>query len=232
MIGEIKRELKKLANPERARLSLRYFKTGKGQYGEGDKFLGTGMLNQRKIAKKYSDKISTQETLRLLKSKFHEERMTALLILMLKYKKGTVAEQRKIFSAYLANTKFINNWDLVDVTCRGIVGAYLFDRNKSILYKLAKSKSLWEKRIAIISTFYFISKGDLDDTFKIAKMLLADKHDLIHKAVSWALREAGKHDKAKLVKFLEENAVKMPRTALRYAIEKFPKNEKNAIMKL
>src|SRR3989344_4634139 len=140
--------------------------------------------------------------------------------------KGELSEKKQIFSLYLKNTKLINNWDLVDVTCRDIVGAYLFEKDKNILYKLAKSKNLWEKRIAIVSTFYFISKGDISETFKIAKMLLHDRHDLIHKAVGWALREVGKKNRVQLVKFLEENGSKMPRTMLRYAIEKFSRTER------
>jgi 3-methyladenine DNA glycosylase AlkD len=226
MLNQIKKELRKEADPKKAKLLAGFFKTGKGEYGEGDKFLGVVMPKQRIVVKKYADKISVEDTLKLLKSKIHDERMTALLILMVKYKKGSEAEKKKIFSSYLANTKFINNWDLVDVTCRDIVGAYLFDKDRSVLYKLAKSKSLWERRIAIISTFYFISKGKLDDTFKIAQMLLNDKHDLIHKAVGWALREAGKRDRSKLIKFLEKNGLKMPRTMLRYSIEKFSKKER------
>ena len=227
MMSEIRKELQKLADPVRAKLSQRFFKTGKGDYGEGDRFLGMVMSEQRKIAKKYSDNISVEDTIKLLRSgKFHEERMVALLILILKYKKGSQVEHKQIFESYLENTKFINNWDLVDVTCSNIVGAYLFDKDKKILYKLAKSKNLWEKRIAIISTFYFISKGKISDTFKISKILITDKHDLIHKAVGWMLREAGKRDKAKLVKFLEGNRLKMPRTTLRYSIEKFSPAER------
>lgn len=226
MGSKIKRELKKLADPEKAQLLARYFKTSKGDYGEGDKFLGLVMPMLRAIAGKYYDQISIPETLKLLQGKFHEERMLALLILMLKYKKGAPATRKQIFKAYLAHTKFINNWDLVDVTCRDIVGAYLSGRNRKMLYQLAKSKNLWEKRIAIISTFYFISKNDLTDSFKLAKILLNDKHDLIHKAVGWTLREAGKKNKTLLVRFLEENISHMPRTTLRYAIEKFSPAER------
>jgi 3-methyladenine DNA glycosylase AlkD len=222
VLNEISSELRGKSDKEKAGLLAGYFKTGKGEYGEGDKFLGVVMPDQRKIAQKYAGKISIEETLKLLQSKFHEERMTALLMLMLKYKKGGGADKQKIFLSYLLNTKFINNWDLVDVTCRDIVGAHLFGKDRKILYRLAKSKSLWDRRIAVISTAYFISKGELSETYKIAKILLSDKHDLIHKATGWMLREAGKRDKKRLVEFLEENRQKMPRTALRYAIEKFP----------
>ncbi|OHA94330.1 MAG: DNA alkylation repair protein [Candidatus Zambryskibacteria bacterium RIFCSPHIGHO2_12_FULL_38_34] len=226
MINKIKKELRKEADKNKAKILAGFFKTKKGEYGEGDKFLGVVMPKQHMIVKKYADKISVEDALNLLNSKIHEERMTALLILVSKYRKGELSEKKQIFSLYLKNTKLINNWDLVDVTCRDIVGAYLFEKDKNILYKLAKSKNLWEKRIAIVSTFYFISKGDVFETFKIAKMLLHDRGDLIHKAVGWALREAGKKDKVQLVKFLEENGSKIPRTMLRYAIEKFSLTER------
>lgn len=231
ILSEIKKELRKAADKEKVKILLRFFKTGKGEYGAGDKFLGIVMPRQREIAKKYFDRISLGDTLKLLRSKFHEERMTSLLLMMLKYKKGTPSEQKKIFLAYLANTKFINNWDLVDVTCRGIIGAYLLEKDRNILYKMVKSKNIWERRIAIVSTFYFISKNDLADTFKIAEMLLSDRHDLIHKAIGWSLREAGKKDKPRLIKFLNENISKMPRTTLRYSIEKFPATEREGFLK-
>lgn len=231
ILNKIKNELRKKADKNKAKILASFFKTGKGQYGEGDKFLGIVMPRQREIIKKYYQEISLSETLKLLQSKWHEERMSALLFLMSKYKKGTDAERKKIFSLYLANAKFINNWDLVDVTCRDIVGNYLFERDRQVLYKLIKSKNLWERRIAIVSTFYFISKNDLDDTYKLAKILLVDSHDLIHKAVGWALREAGKRDEKRLVKFLEDNRLKMPRTTLRYAIERLSEKTKKELMK-
>lgn len=230
MINKIKKELRKLVNSEKAKIWTKFFKIEKNEYGEGDKLLGIAMPEQHKIANEYYNKISIENALRLLRGKYHEERMLALLILMLKYKKGTEAEKKKIFNAYLANTKYINNWDLVDVTCRDIIGAYLFDKNRNILYKLAKSEDLWKKRIAIVSTFYFISKGDLNDTFKISEILLKDKYDLIHKAVGWMLREAGKHDKPCLLSFLDKHGKSMPRTALRYSIEKFSLEERKYIL--
>jgi len=226
MITQIKTELKKLADPKKAKDLSWFFKTGKGEYGEGDIFLGIVMPKLRIVAKKYFREISVKDTLKILKSPHHEERMLALLILMFKYQKGSEKEKKEIFLSYLANTRYINNWDLVDISCRDIVGAYLFEKGKNVLYKLAKSKNLWGRRIAIVSTFYFISKNDLADTYKIAKILLRDKHDLIHKAVGWALREAGKKNKEKLVKFLDENCLKMPRTTLRYSIEKFSEKER------
>ncbi len=218
----IKKELAKMADKKRAKASLRYFKTGPGEYGEGDKFLGMNMMSQRLIAKKYFNRAALTDVAILLKSKFHEERMVGLIILVLKYKKANTPDKEKIFDFYLKNTKFINNWDLVDVTCRDIIGWHLFNKNKKILYKLAKSKNLWERRIAIISTFYFIARNQFDDTLRIAKILLRDKHDLIHKAVGWSLREVGKKSLTIEKKFLEKYSGQMPRTMLRYAIEKFP----------
>lgn len=233
ILDKINKELKNNSSKKKAKASVWYFKTGKGEYGEGDKFLGVSMGDQRKIAKEFAFLISLQQAIRLLQdSKFHEQRMVALLILLEKYKKGNLKEKKEIFNLYLKNTKFINNWDLVDVSCRDIVGEYLFNKNKKILYNLAKSNNLWEKRIAIVSTFYFISKGKLSDTFRIAKILISDKHDLIHKAVGWALREAGKKDAEILKSFLNKNICKMSRTTLRYAIEKFAENERQKYLKL
>ena len=233
ILEKINKELRAKSTPARAKSSAWYFKTGKGQYAEGDKFLGLIMPDQRNIAKKYAFLITLKDTVTLLqKSKYHEQRMTALLILQEKYKKSDTEEQKQIFDIYLANTKFVNNWDLVDITCKNIVGAHLFDKNKEILYNLAKSNVLWEKRIAIISTFYFISKNKLADTFRIAKILLLDKHDLIHKAVGWALREAGKKDPVMLKEFLNKNIYKMSRTTLRYAIERFSEPERKNYLKL
>jgi 3-methyladenine DNA glycosylase AlkD len=231
MIAEIKRELKKLADPIRAKASLRYFKTGKGEYGEGDKFLGISCPNMRKIAKQFNDS-PISEIQEMLTSPYHEFRQVALFILVNKFQKVDKTKQKEIYNFYLSQTDRINNWDLVDLSAHKIVGAYLFERDKNILYKLAKSKNIWDRRIAIVATFYFISKGRLDDTFKIAERLLKDDHDLIHKAVGWALREAGKRDRARLVKFLNENRLKMSRTTLRYAIEKFsPAERKKCLSK-
>jgi len=218
----IKKELAKKADRFRAKNLSRFFKTKPGEYGAGDLFLGIRVPDLRIVAKKYFSKADLTDIQILLKSKIHEERMTALLILLLKYKRIGEREREKIFRFYLRNTKFINNWDLVDVSCRDIIGNYLFKKDKKILYKLAKSKNLWERRISIISTFYFISRNQIDDTLKIAKILLNDKHDLIHKAVGWALREAGKKSLLAEKKFLEKYASHMPRVMLRYAIEKFP----------
>lgn len=228
MINKIKKELNNLKDKRRAEISKKYFKTGKGEYGEGDLFLGIDMKSQRDIVKKYYKGISLKEVENLLSYNIHEYRVVGLLLLVEKYKKE---DKKKIFNFYLKNKKGINNWDLVDITAPKIVGDFLFDKDKSILYKLANSKNLWEKRIAIISTLFFISKGEIEDSLKISKILLKDKHDLIHKAVGWTLREVGKKDKKSLIKFLDENYKDLNRTTLRYAIEKFEEKERQAWLK-
>ena len=218
---DIKNELKKHIVKDKARTLQRFFKTGKGEYAEGDVFIGVMVPSIRKVAKKYTD-LSVSETLTLLRSKIHEERLTALFILLAKYKNGDEKLKDRIYKLYLANTKYINNWDLVDLTAEHIVGSYLIGRSKQPLYALAKSNNLWEKRISIISTFAYIKLGESKETFKIAKMLLHDEHDLIHKAVGWMLREVGKRVSCdeELI-FLKKYYKTMPRTMLRYAIERF-----------
>jgi 3-methyladenine DNA glycosylase AlkD len=225
MIGGIKREIKEKANEEKAKILQGFFKTKKGEYGEGDIFLGVSVPELRKIAKKYKE---TEDVLSLLRSKIHEERLVAILILIEKFKSE---EKEKIFKLYLENTKWINNWDLVDVSCYKIVGEYLFDKKRDILYKLACSSSVWERRMAIVSTFYFIRKNDFEETLNISEMLLEDEHDLIHKAVGWMLREVGKRDVKKEEIFLKKYYKKMPRTMLRYAIEKFPEEKRASYLK-
>jgi len=224
----IRKTIKQLANKNQAKILQKFFKTGKGQYGEGDIFLGLKSNQIKEIAKKYKN-ISLKEIQKLLNSKFHEERMCALRILVYQYKKSQ--NKKEIFNFYLKNSKQINNWDLVDLSAPNIAGSYLLDKPKNILYKLAKSKNIWEKRIAIISTYSFIRVGEFEDTLKISKILLNDKHDLIHKAVGWMLREVGKKNEKILKKFLKENYNKIPRTTLRYAIEKFEKNERKNWLK-
>jgi 3-methyladenine DNA glycosylase AlkD len=214
-------EFKQLANPAKNKMMQRFFKTEKGQYGHGDVFLGITVPLQRKLAKKYSG-LSLFDLQKLLKSKVHEHRLTALIILVRQFQKASQVEKEQIFKFYLANAKRINNWDLVDSSAPQIVGRYLLDKNKSILYLLAKSENLWEKRIAILSTQAFIRAGKFEDTFKIAKILMADNHDLIHKAVGWMIREVGNKSLVAEEKFLKRNYKKFHRTALRYAIEKFP----------
>ena len=223
LLNQIKRDLSQLSNPEKARILSRFFKTGKGQYGEGDIFLGIPVPEQRKVAKRYPD-LPLNDLQELLSSKIHEHRLTALLILVLKYGKADKTGKDLIFSFYLKNTGNINNWDLVDLTAPRIVGDYLFNKDTSILFRLAKSNNLWERRIAILSTFNFIRNNDFDDALSISELLLHDKHDLIHKAVGWMLREIGKRDQEIEEQFLRKYHKQMPRTMLRYAIEKF--NEK------
>src|SRR3989304_1494639 len=194
-------ELRKAASKETASILQRFFKTGKGEYGEGDKFLGIKVPQIRKIAKRNND-LTFTEIQKALKSKFHEERLCALLILVNKYSTGDEKTKEKITNFYLANTKFINNWDLVDLTAPKILGKYLLNRDREILYTLSISESLWERRISILSTFEFIREKQFQDSLKIAKILLNDEHDLIHKAVGWMLREIGKRDLETEEKFL------------------------------
>lgn len=220
-------EIKKNENSERAQHSQYFFKTGKGEYGEGDLFLGITVPVCRQIAKKYKD-ISLKDLKPLMTNKYHEVRLIAIIILTLKYKENP----KEIYEFYLNNLKGINNWDLVDVSCHKIIGEYLKNKEKSQLYKLAKSNDLWEKRISIVSTFTFIRNNQFEDTINISELLLKDKHDLIHKAVGWMLRELGKRDILLLEAFLDKNTKNMPRTMLRYAIEKFDKDKKLHYMKL
>jgi len=231
MINELKQELQNNANPEKAKILRRFFKTRKGGYGEGDIFLGIPVPEQRKIAKKYN--LELREIQELLNSKIHEHRMTALLILMNKYKKAKkdILEKRRIFEFYLKNTKNVNNWDLVDISCHKIIGDFLQTRGAETLKELAKSDILWERRIAIISTYAFIRKRNFGETLAISEILLKDKEDLIHKAVGWMLREIGKRNKNVLELFLSTRYKEMPRTMLRYAIEKFDKEEKKKLLK-
>lgn len=218
-------ELNALADPARAKSSAWFFKTGKGQYGEGDQFLGINVPTQRKIALRYRH-LSHTDVQKLLASKLHEHRFVALEILVAQFEAGTPKQKAEVFHFYLANTAGINNWDLVDASARYIVGAYLLERPRAILRKLAKSKSMWERRIGIVATFAFIWEGQTEDTFAIAQMLLDDEQDLIHKAVGWALREAGKKQPELLLAFLEEHYARLPRTTLRYAIERFSPAER------
>ncbi len=229
MYRDIETELQTLENPERARISRRFFKTGKGQYGEGDVFIGITVPNTRKVAKKYSS-ASLQDVKILISSKIHEYRLTALLILVHQFKNGTEEQKKELFSFYLKNTKHINNWDLVDLTAPNIVGSYLLDKDKALLYKLANSKDLWEKRIAIVATLTFIRKMHFEDTLKLSELFLKETHDLIHKATGWMLRELGKKDQATLESFLKKHASKMPRIMLRYAIECFLKEKRKSYL--
>jgi 3-methyladenine DNA glycosylase AlkD len=223
MLRNICDELESLKNPKKAKDLQRFFKTGKGEYGEGDIFLGIVVPLQRRVAKKYSD-LSLADLQKLLDKKIHEFRLTALFILTEK------ELNKEIFDFYLRNTKNINNWDLVDLSAPKILGEYLINKDKKILYKLAGSKSLWERRIAVLATFTFIDHNDFRDSLKIAEKLINDEHDLIHKAAGWGLREVGKRDLKTEEDFLKKYYKKMPRTMLRYAIEKFPEKKRRAYL--
>ncbi|AFK03720.1 DNA alkylation repair enzyme [Emticicia oligotrophica DSM 17448] len=225
--------LKAIATEERAQASAWFFKTGKGQYGEGDIFIGISNPDLRTICKKYNS-LNFSELQDLLNSPIHEYRFAALIILVEQMKKAKSEDLRsKIYEFYLDNTHRINNWDLVDCSARDIVGLYLFDKDRSILYDMARTNHLWTQRIAIIATFYFINKKQFLDTLKISEILLTHKHDLIHKAVGWALREAWKKGANQQVEvFLEKNIGRIPRTALRYAIEKMTDEQKKYFMTL
>lgn len=225
MLKKLQKEFRKKANLKKAKLLSGFFKTGKGEYGEGDLFLGIMVPQSRLFAKKFSS-LSFQEIAQLLKSRFHEERLVAVLILVHNFEIGENDKKEKIFDFYLKNTRFINNWDLVDLSAHKIVGAYLFNKQKTILYKLAHSKNLWERRIAVVSTFYFIKNGMFKDSLSIAKILLHDEYDLIHKAVGWMLREIGKKSLQAEERFLKKHYRTMPRTMLRYAIERFSKSKR------
>ena len=224
-LENLKEELKNNANPERAKNLSWFFKTGKGEYGEGDQFLGITVPRLREISKKYQD-LELKDLQKLLDSKIHEYRLSALMILRFQYGKAETKTKEKIVKFYLKNTKKINNWDLVDLSCHYILGNWLLDKDRKILYQLANSKNLWEKRIAIISTFAFIREKQFSDTLKISEILLNDRYDLIHKAVGWALREVGKKNKETEINFLDKYYKAMPRTMLRYAIEKFSDKER------
>lgn len=233
-LNNLKKDLRKLADPERALVSKSFFKTGKGQYGEGDIFIGITVPNTRIIANKYKD-LSIGEIKILLSSKIHEERLVAVLLLVKRFETGNKKEQKEIFDFYLKHTVYINNWDLVDLSASRIVGSYLCLNKKptTLLVSLAKSKDLWEKRISIISTLYYIREESSAETFKIAGLLLGDKHDLIHKAIGWMLREVGKQCSQKEEEeFLKKNIAKLPRTTLRYAIERFPEKLRKEYLKL
>jgi 3-methyladenine DNA glycosylase AlkD len=228
--NEIRAKLRLLADPSIALHSQRFFKTGRGEYGEGDKFLGIRVPVIRKQVKKYSS-ATVEDAKALLRSEFHEERLFALLFLVALYSKSAERKQKDIFKCYLNHTQYVNNWDLVDSSAPYIVGPYLINKDKSVLYKLSISKSIWERRIAIMSTAYFIQKGKFDDTLTLSEQLLNDKEDLIHKAVGWMLREIGKREVSVEKAFLDRFSHIMPRTMLRYAIEKFPEKERLRYLK-
>lgn len=228
-LRELIRELRSAADPKRAASSVWFFKTGKGEYGEGDRFLGVSVPDARKIALRYRN-LGFNDIERLLASPIHEHRFVGLEILVAQYESGDEARRDKVFRFYLKHTHCANNWDLVDTSASYIVGEHLKTRRRDLLDRLARSKLIWERRIAIVSTFAFIRSGEVEDTFRIAEKLLGDKHDLIHKAVGWALRETGKISSPKLRSFLRRHYARIPRTALRYAIEKFPVAQRRRIL--
>jgi 3-methyladenine DNA glycosylase AlkD len=226
---DIQARLRSLGNPKDAAFLGGFFKTGPGQYGEGDVFIGVRVPVIRKVAKEFKG-LPLVQVERLLHSPIHEERLAALVILVLQADRADANARKAIYDLYLSNTEYINNWDLVDLSAPQIVGVYLADRSRKPLYRLAKSSWLWDRRISILATFHFIRQGDFNDSLKIAEMLLGDDQDLIHKAVGWMLREVGKRDIAALEGFLKQHCLVMPRTMLRYAIEKFPEKKRQAYL--
>lgn len=224
-------ELLSMANPEKAVFLQRFFKTGPGQYAEGDVFLGLVVPLTRSIAKA-NKQTPLLELQILMESEYHEARLCALLIVAEQFKKASEAQRKELYDFYLRNARQINNWDLVDVTCPHIVGSYLLDKDRSRLYELAESENLWEQRIAMVSTIAFIRNREYTDTLALAERLMTHKHDLMHKAVGWMLREVGKKDRDTLTDFLECYATQLPRTALRYAIEHYPEEQRQYFLKM
>jgi 3-methyladenine DNA glycosylase AlkD len=229
-VNTIREKLNDLADREKAEGLQRYFKTGPGEYAEGDRFIGVRVPQIRQLVKAYPD-TSIKDITLFLHSAVHEERLLALLLMVQRYQRGDTALRQTLYRLYLASTDRINNWDLVDVSAEHIVGAWLFERSRRPLYKLAGSVSLWERRIAIIATFHFIRENEFDETLRVAERLRDDQHDLIHKAVGWMLREIGKRDQQVEETFLQRHYKVMPRTMLRYAIEKFPESLRQAYLK-
>ena len=224
-LRELRRRLRQFASAQDAQFLQRFFKTGPGEYGEGDRFIGVRVPALRRLVREFRG-LATADARQLLHSPIHEERLLALLILVDAYDRGSESERAAIFRLYLDNTACINNWDLVDGSAPGIVGRHLESRPRKVLFELANSSDLWERRIAVLAAFRFIRQNEFDELLRLAEMLLRDRHDLIHKAVGWMLREAGKRDVTILRGFLEQHAARMPRTMLRYAIEKLPVAER------
>ena len=226
----ITNKLQALSDVEKREIFPKFFKAGKGEYGEGDRFLGVTVPNIRAIAKLHKD-ISIEEIRELIQSEWHEVRLCALIIMVKKSKKKDEALRKELFNLYLSQTKRINNWDLVDLSCRFIIGEYLLDKSRDILYQLAQSSLLWDNRIAIVSTYAFIRKGQLEDTYALSDLMMQHPHDLMHKAIGWMLREAGKRNPERLYDYVMSHRADMPRTMLRYAIEKFSPKERAILMK-
>ena len=227
-VVDLKRTVRKQSNPEKGKFLQRFFKTGKGEYAEGDIFAGITVPVSRKISRQFKN-LSLNDLSKVIKSKIHEERLIALFILVGRMQKANEKEREKTYKFYLKNLKYINNWDLVDLSADKIIGEYLFDKKRELLFKLVKG-SLWERRIAVLSSFNFIKKNDYSTTLKICKLLLTDKEDLIHKATGWMLREIGKRDLKTEEDFLKLYYKKMPRTMLRYAVEKFPERKRKSYL--
>lgn len=231
MVKDIQKKLKAIADPQRAISSQRFFKTGKGEYGEGDVFLGISVPQLRAVAKEFAE-MPLPEVVELLRSPIHEHRLCALFILVAQFEKGDEKGRQRIVKIYVKNAKYVNNWDLVDSSAPYILGEYLAQQtDRSMLDKLAASKNMWEQRIAIIATYTLIKRDEFADTLRIAETLLHHEHDLIHKAVGWMLREVGNRNRAKEEAFLQKHYRTMPRTALRYAIEKFPETRRQQYLK-
>lgn len=229
-LAELKKKIRLLSDKEIAETSKWFFKTGKGEYGEGDQFIGLKVPTQRKIAREFKD-LNSNDLAKLLKSPIHEERLISLFILVDRYHKADEKTKNEIFDFYIKNRKGINNWDLVDLSAPKILGKHLHKKDKAILFKFAVSKNLWERRIAVLSTYEFIKNNNYKTSLRLCKILLNDKHDLIHKAVGWMLREIGKKDLEMEERFLRANYRKMPRTMLRYSIEKFPESKRKKYLK-
>ncbi|MDR3243378.1 MAG: DNA alkylation repair protein [Elusimicrobiota bacterium] len=230
--NEILKELKQVGSPALAKHLMRFFKTGKGEYGEGDLFLGLTVPTQRAIIKKYVADLNLKDIKELLHNKAHEVRLSALMVLVEKYKQGGKKDKEQIAKLYFANTKYINNWDLVDLTAPAISGDFWFNNSKKLMFDFAKSGYLWKERIAVVSTYYFIKRGHFDEILKLAEHFLNHKHDLMHKAAGWMLREVGKMDIEVLRGFLDKHYSVMPRTMLRYSIEKMSETERKKYMNI
>jgi 3-methyladenine DNA glycosylase AlkD len=229
-LTEIRIELRRLASKRAAAQSQRFFKTGPGEYGSRDVFIGIRVPQLRSVAKR-CERLALKDVGRLLRSRIHEERLLALFVLVDRFAHGTAAQRKLIYEMYLRNTRYVNNWDLVDSSAQHIVGAYLLARKRTPIYRLARSSNLWQRRIAIMSTFHYIKRNEFSDTIKIARILCADQEDLIHKAVGWMLREIGKRDLRTQERFLLRHYKSMPRTMLRYALEQFPQRKRQAYLK-
>ncbi len=228
--AQIKKRLRSFAAKEKALVLQGFFKTGPGQYGEGDRFLGVMVPNIRLVVKEFRD-APLAEVIKLMRSPWHEERLCALLLIVNQFERGDAELRKKIYLFYMKNTRYINNWDFVDLTAPKIVGPHLDGGSRKVLYRFVRSKNLWERRIAILATFPYIRKGEFDDALALSEALLDDDHDLMHKAVGWMLREVGKKDVAVLEGFLKKHHRRMPRTALRYAIERFPEAKRKKYLK-